>query len=164
MDLILQKEYDNMERILNQFNYLIDDVSALEREIQVLERQGAPAGYTARSAECARNSFSSLNAQTLCSRLETLLGRHEMLLSAVEEISALLTPLKGTSRGKVIYLRYYLDLTANQCCEVMKISRRQFFRLRLKALDYLIISLRKSEIGRLLLLCGPDAVAHRYLK
>ena len=49
MDYILQKEYDNLEKVLYQFNTLIDDVKALEREIQVLERQGAPAGYTARS-------------------------------------------------------------------------------------------------------------------
>lgn len=43
MDYILQKEYDNLEKVLYQFNTLIDDVKALEREIQVLERQGAPA-------------------------------------------------------------------------------------------------------------------------
>ena len=33
MDYILQKEYDNMEKVLYQFNMLLDDVKALEREI-----------------------------------------------------------------------------------------------------------------------------------
>lgn len=164
MDYILQKEYDNMEKVLYQFNMLLDDVKALEREIQVLERHGAPAGYTARSVECARSNYASLNAQTMCSRLEVLLGRHEMLLKAIEEISELISPLKGTPGGRFIYLRYYLDLTANECCSILKISRRQFFRIRLKTLDRLIMALRRTEIGRLLLLCGPEAVAHRYLK
>lgn len=164
MDYILQKEYDNLEKVLYQFNTLIDDVKALEREIQVLERQGAPAGYTARSAECARSNYSSLNAHMLCTRLEVLLGRHEMLLKAIEEVSGLLAPLKGTSGGRFIYLRYYLDLSANECCSVLKISRRQLFRIRLKTLDKLILAMRKTETGRLLLLCGPEAVAHKYLK
>ena len=164
MDYILQKEYDNLEKVLYQFNTLIDDVKALEREIQVLERQGAPAGYTARSAECARSNYSSLNAQLLGTRLEGLLGRHEMLLKAIEEVSELLAPLKGTPGGRFIYLRYYLDLSANECCSVLKISRRQFFRIRLKTLDRLILAMRRTETGRLLLLCGPEAVAHRYLK
>ena len=38
MDYILQKEYDNLEKVLYQFNTLIDDVKALEREIQVHQR------------------------------------------------------------------------------------------------------------------------------
>ena len=87
-----------------------------------------------------------------------------MLLKAIEEISELISPLKGTPGGRFIYLRYYLDLTANECCSILKISRRQFFRIRLKTLDRLIMALRRTEIGRLLLLCGPEAVAHRYLK
>ena len=96
-DYILQKEYDNVEKVLYEFNTLLDDVRTLEREIQVLEQQGAPAGYTARSAECARSNFTSLNAHMLCSRLEVLLGRHEMLLKAIEEVSRLISPLKGLS-------------------------------------------------------------------
>ena len=40
MDYILQKEYDNMEKVLYQFNMLLDDVKALEREIQVLKDMG----------------------------------------------------------------------------------------------------------------------------
>lgn len=163
-DYILQKEYDNVEKVLYEFNTLLDDVRTLEREIQVLEQQGAPAGYTARSAECTRSNFTSLNAHMLCSRLEVLLGRHEMLLKAIEEVSRLISPLKGTVSGRMIYLRYCLDLTANECCSVLKISRRQFFRIRLKTLDKLILELRKTETGRLLLLCGPEAVMHRYLQ
>ena len=39
-DYILQKEYDNVEKVLYEFNTLLDDVRTLEREIQVLEQQG----------------------------------------------------------------------------------------------------------------------------
>ena len=44
-DYILQKEYDNVEKVLYEFNTLLDDVRTLEREIQVLEQQGAGGIY-----------------------------------------------------------------------------------------------------------------------
>ena len=37
-DYILQKEYDNVEKVLYEFNTLLDDVRTLEREIQEIGR------------------------------------------------------------------------------------------------------------------------------
>ena len=141
------------EKLLKQLKDMEAACRRIDRQVYATALAGGPSGYVGQSQECRGQGLRrrSGSAFGMSQYLLALTDQKRRLLQMLSPVQTVFIQLRGSKEGRLIYLRFGLCLPTQECADRMGISRRQYHRRYVRALQVFIEKITETEAGDALL-------------
>ena len=141
------------EKLLKQLKEMEAACKRIDKQVYATALRGGPSGYVGQSQECRGQGLRrrSGSAFAMAQYLLELMEQKKRLLHILSLAQTVFMQLRGTKEGRLIYLRFGQRLSTQACADRMGISRRQYHRRYVRALQVFTDKVTETEAGTALL-------------